>query len=149
MKILIHDQYELMELQKSLDSHLQKIKSFSNTSVTSTTTTTNNNNNNNNNLTTSVTTVPIDTIHFSGNTLTETLYHLILLTLQYTPNNDIQYWEKEIIKLIKCYKISEKSVWYIKIQCYAHTESWQALVRLAVEKKSPIGYKPFARICIK
>jgi hypothetical protein len=40
-------------------------------------------------------------------------------------------------------------VWNLKIECYSRTMQWEDLNKLASEKKSPVGYKPFAIACKK
>lgn len=50
---------------------------------------------------------------------------------------------------MKRFKLSDKSLWYIKINCYCSKGAWHLLYRLANEKKSPVGYRPFAAACIK
>jgi hypothetical protein len=84
---------------------------------------------------------------FVGLSLSQTLYNLALLTVDQTTESST--WEREINKLLRRFRVSDKSLWHIKLQCYARSGAWDALKRLASEKKSPIGYKPFARICIK
>jgi hypothetical protein len=58
-------------------------------------------------------------------------------------------WDREVGKLVKKFKVSEKTLWHIKVQCFSRTGSWSNLAKLAAEKKSPIGYKPFALACMK
>lgn len=79
--------------------------------------------------------------------LSETLYNMILLGVEYP--SDLAMWDREIAKIVKKFKVSEKSLWHLKVQCYSKTGSWGNLTKLANEKKSPIGYKPFATACIK
>ena len=57
--------------------------------------------------------------------------------------------EQEVAKIVKRFRVSEKSLWYTKIRCYSERGDWDQLLRLAQEKKSPVGYKPFARACIE
>jgi hypothetical protein len=83
----------------------------------------------------------------SGLTLSETVYELILLQIEIY--NDASFWDKELTKVVKKFKVSEKILWNLKIQCFCETESWEKLQNFANEKKSPIGYKPFAIACIK
>lgn len=58
-------------------------------------------------------------------------------------------WEREVVKIVRKFGVSEKSLWHIKVQCFCRSGSWTQLSKLAAEKKSPIGYKPFAVACIK
>lgn len=82
--------------------------------------------------------------NFVGFSLSETLHNLILLNIE-----KAGAWESEIQKIIKKFKVSEKMVWHIKIQCYSKAGQWQLLSKLALEKKSPVGYRPFALACMK
>lgn len=43
----------------------------------------------------------------------------------------------------------EKRFWYLKIKALAASGQWEALRQFANEKKSPVGYKPFAQACIE
>lgn len=82
-----------------------------------------------------------------GRTLMETIEALIYLGLD--DAGEARWTETEIGRLVKKYKVSEKALWYTKIQCYSSRGQWDLLLRLAQEKKSPVGYKPFARACIE
>lgn len=82
-----------------------------------------------------------------GRTLMETIEALIYLGLE--DAGEARWTETEIGRLVKKYKVSEKALWYTKIQCYSARGQWDLLLRLAQEKKSPVGYKPFARACIE
>ena len=84
---------------------------------------------------------------FVGLSLSETLYNLVLLGIEYS--SDAVTWDREVTKLVKKFRVSDKSLWNIKIQCYCRTASWGLLDKFSAEKKSPIGYKPFALACIK
>lgn len=79
--------------------------------------------------------------------LTETIYNLVLLSIEFP--SDASRWEQEIVKITKKFKVSDKVLWHIKIQCYSKTSQWNLLGKLANEKKSPIGYKLFAKVCIE
>jgi hypothetical protein len=79
--------------------------------------------------------------------LSETVYNIVLLSIEYP--SDAQMWEREVVKIVKKFKMSEKSLWHIKIQCFSRTETWSNLQKLSSEKKSPVGYKPFVIACIK
>ena len=81
-----------------------------------------------------------------GSSVTKTLFQLVLLSVQ---NASDTTWEKEAAKLIKKFKISEKTLWHIRLECFAQCAAWGEIAKLAAEKKSPIGYRPFALICIR
>jgi hypothetical protein len=84
---------------------------------------------------------------FIGLSLSETLTNMTLLSLEFV--NDAAMWERETQKLAKKFKVSDKHLWYIRIHCYSSTGHWGHLSKLAAEKKSPVGYKPFAKACMK
>ncbi|CAB9505372.1 sorting-associated protein 16 homolog [Seminavis robusta] len=53
-------------------------------------------------------------------------------------------------KIAKKFRIPEKRVWHIKIKAFADSKQWSNLRLLSDSKaKSPVGYKPFARVVIK
>ena len=79
--------------------------------------------------------------------LSETLYNIVLLQIEYP--SDASTWEREAAKIVKKFKVPEKAFWHIKVQCFSRSGQWANLSRLAAEKKSPIGYKPFALACMK
>lgn len=84
---------------------------------------------------------------FVGLSLSETVYNIVLLSI--LPSSDAQMWEREVVKIVKKFKMSEKSLWHIKIQCFSRAGTWTNLQKLSSEKKSPVGYKPFVLACIK
>ncbi len=48
-------------------------------------------------------------------------------------------------RLSKKFRLSEKCIWYIKLNAYAKTGQWKSLRTLGDSRaKSPIGFKPFA-----
>lgn len=82
-----------------------------------------------------------------GKTVMETIEILVLLGLD--DAGEARWTDTEVNRLVKKFKVSEKSLWYTKIRCYSSRGQWDLLLRLAQEKKSPVGYKPFARACIE
>lgn len=74
---------------------------------------------------------------FIGFSLSKTLYTLIL--------NDM---ESKATNLKDKYNVPPKRYWWIKIRALAESESWEKLEEFS-KQKSPIGYKPFAEVCIK
>jgi len=73
---------------------------------------------------------------FVGSSLSSTIYRLILLG-----NN------KRAGQLKDKYKVPSKRYWWIVIRALAASGNWPGLEKLAKDK-SPIGYRPFAQICI-
>ncbi len=71
--------------------------------------------------------------------LADTLYNLLLLGGS---------WIKKADKMAKEFKLSEAAYAFVKVRALAHARDWQGLWTLANERKSPIGYKPFADACL-
>jgi hypothetical protein len=89
---------------------------------------------------------------FENLSLSETLRNLVILTIEHSQRqepSEVAKWEKEIANLVKRFKVSDKMLHHIKIQCYSNGNQWKMLEKLAVEKKSPIGFRPFALACVK
>lgn len=84
---------------------------------------------------------------FIGLSLSETLANIYLLNVE--KPDETQRWNQEATRIIKKFKVSEKMVWSLKVDCFSKTGQWEMLSKLAAEKKSPIGYKPFAMACKK
>ena len=95
--------------------------------------------------------LPPGSTTFVNLTLIETIDKLISLTVDTTqqPLGETEVWENEIMKLTKKFKLQEKQLWHVRVQVYCRHGSWMALGKLAAERKSPIGYKPFAIGCIR
>ena len=58
-------------------------------------------------------------------------------------------WEREMLRIAKKFKASDKMVWFIKIAVYSRRQQWGLLSQLANSAKSPVGYKPFAAAALK
>jgi len=84
---------------------------------------------------------------FINLTVMETLEKLIYLALD--DELELRTSDAEVSKIVKRFRVSEKALWHLKIRCYSERGNWEMLDRLAMEKKSPIGYIPFARACIE
>jgi hypothetical protein len=80
-------------------------------------------------------------------TMNETLTQLMVLGAE--DPMDAARWDQEISKIVKKFHVSEKLLWHIRINCYSSTNQWALLMKFASEKKSVVGYGPFARACIK
>jgi hypothetical protein len=52
-------------------------------------------------------------------------------------------------KIAKKFRVSERRLWHAKVKAFAESDQWSNLRILADSKKSPIGYKPFARAVIR
>jgi hypothetical protein len=56
----------------------------------------------------------------------------------------------DVDKLGKKFRVPEKRMWHIKVKAFAENGEWENLRSLGDSKaKSPIGFKPFARVAIK
>eukprot|EP01034_Spumella_vulgaris_P022472 gene22472-28600_t len=84
---------------------------------------------------------------FSDLSITQTIEALVLLSVQ--DSGKTQLVEVELAKMTKRFKIADKVLWNIKIHVYGRQGAWELLLKLANEKKSPVGYKPFALACMK
>lgn len=82
-----------------------------------------------------------------GMSMTETITKLIVLGIE--DPADASRWNTEINKMLKKFHVSEKLHWNIRIHCYSNNNKWDLLMAFANEKKSVVGYAPFARACIK
>lgn len=54
----------------------------------------------------------------------------------------------DVDKVARKYRVSEKRLWAVKVKAFSESNQWSNLRTLAESKKSPIGYKPFARAAI-
>lgn len=80
-------------------------------------------------------------------TASETIYNLFWMSVE-TPQ-EASRWMTEANKLIKKFKISEKTIYHIRIEVYCRTGSVDLLSRFAAEKKPPVGYRAFADGCLR
>ncbi|GKY95195.1 hypothetical protein MPSEU_000482700 [Mayamaea pseudoterrestris] len=55
----------------------------------------------------------------------------------------------DVDKIARKYRVSEKRLWAVKVKAFSDSRQWSNLRTLAESKKSPIGYKPFARAAIR
>eukprot|EP00005_Dracoamoeba_jomungandri_P004307 CAMPEP_0174258998 /NCGR_PEP_ID=MMETSP0439-20130205/7888_1 /TAXON_ID=0 /ORGANISM="Stereomyxa ramosa, Strain Chinc5" /LENGTH=793 /DNA_ID=CAMNT_0015342709 /DNA_START=252 /DNA_END=2633 /DNA_ORIENTATION=+ len=75
---------------------------------------------------------------FLGCSMSDTLYRVIML-------GDLRRAQK-----IKSeFKVPDKRYWWIMIKALAQKLEWDQLEAFAKDKKSPIGYRPFADVCIE
>jgi hypothetical protein len=78
---------------------------------------------------------------FVGKSLGDTLYDL------FAGADPAQ--RKRAMKLAKEFKVPDKRLWYTRLAAAVAARDWEGLAQLASEKKSPIGYAPFAEACIE
>jgi hypothetical protein len=74
---------------------------------------------------------------FLGSSLSATIYRVMLL-------GD----HKRAYKIKSEFKIPDKRFWWLRIRALAENGDWEELERFSKEKKSPIGYAPFAEVCL-
>lgn len=86
-------------------------------------------------------------MHFADLSVLQTVEKLLSLGLE--KPSETRWTEPEIAKIAKRFRVPEKALWHLRIHCCAAAKEWGLLARLAAEKKSPVGYKPFARACIE
>eukprot|EP01104_Vermistella_antarctica_P013241 TRINITY_DN397_c0_g1_i3.p1 TRINITY_DN397_c0_g1~~TRINITY_DN397_c0_g1_i3.p1 ORF type:complete len:827 (-),score=204.45 TRINITY_DN397_c0_g1_i3:93-2573(-) len=56
--------------------------------------------------------------------------------------------ERRATKLRTDFKVPDKRWWWLMIRALAHKRDWDSLFKFAKSKRSPIGYAPFAEVCI-
>eukprot|EP00752_Nemacystus_decipiens_P002885 g2684.t1 len=91
---------------------------------------------------------------FVDMSVSETLYHLIVVAAsggvqQGKHGLDGPQMMAEATALQKRLKVPDKRFWHIKIKALASVGDWEALRKFGSERKSPIGYKPFALACMR
>ena len=72
--------------------------------------------------------------------LAETIFKLLLI--------GESSWSKKADKLAKDFKMSDSQYAFLRIRAFAQLRDWPTLWAMANEKKSPVGYRPFAEACI-
>ena len=55
----------------------------------------------------------------------------------------------EAAKLQARFKVPDKRFWQVKVKALAASGQWDELRKFANERKSPVGYQPFAERCIE
>jgi hypothetical protein len=85
---------------------------------------------------------------FANLSLHETLQVLIEIG-QDDRTGENRWTESELQKLVKRFKVSDKTVYHLKIQCFCQRGDWAGLGRFAAERKPPVGFRPFAVSALK
>lgn len=80
---------------------------------------------------------PRDNVNFYELTVNGTLTELFRMDLT-----------KLAEKLKSDFKISERTYWMLKIKVLGEQYKWGELEKLSKSKKSPVGYEPFAEVCL-
>mmetsp|Transcript_39765 Transcript_39765/g.100212 ORF Transcript_39765/g.100212 Transcript_39765/m.100212 type:complete len:824 (-) Transcript_39765:9-2480(-) len=75
---------------------------------------------------------------FLDTSISDTIHRLFLLNMS-----------ARAVKLKAEFKVPDKRFWWIKIKALAAMHAWRDLQTFAKEKKSPIGYEPFAEVCVE
>eukprot|EP00002_Diphylleia_rotans_P004919 TRINITY_DN1382_c0_g2_i1.p1 TRINITY_DN1382_c0_g2~~TRINITY_DN1382_c0_g2_i1.p1 ORF type:complete len:828 (-),score=186.60 TRINITY_DN1382_c0_g2_i1:1462-3921(-) len=73
-----------------------------------------------------------------GDSLSDTIYKCFTL-------GDV----KRAQKLKSDFKVSDRCYWWLRVRALGELRDWDQLDKFSKEKKSPIGYEPFADVCIK
>ena len=77
---------------------------------------------------------------FINISLTETMKKILKLG---TPE-----FTKMAMTMKNDFKVSDRTFWHINLKALSERGEWVALRRFAAERRSPIGYVPFANVCI-
>eukprot|EP00632_Arachnochrysis_sp_CCMP2950_P003156 CAMPEP_0185720820 /NCGR_PEP_ID=MMETSP1164-20130828/50307_1 /TAXON_ID=1104430 /ORGANISM="Chrysoreinhardia sp, Strain CCMP2950" /LENGTH=852 /DNA_ID=CAMNT_0028388481 /DNA_START=177 /DNA_END=2735 /DNA_ORIENTATION=+ len=84
---------------------------------------------------------------FVGMSVTETLYNLVALgSSQLETASSLQL---EAFKMQRRFKIPDRRFYYVKIRALAASGKVELVQSFAMERKSPVGYKPFIDACIQ
>lgn len=75
---------------------------------------------------------------FSGLSVHDTVKHLLI-------SGNLKMAEK----IKSDYKVPDKRFCWLRIQVFAELQQWDELEKFSKLKKSPIGYEPFAEVCLK
>jgi len=78
---------------------------------------------------------------FQGLSITDSIYEAVVIG---TPEM-LTFADR----IRKEYKISDSRYWWTMIRAMAAAKRWEDLFRFCKSKKSPIGYRPFAEVCIE
>ena len=84
---------------------------------------------------------------FMDMSASETLYNLVALGA--TQPSHVPGLQTESVKLQRRFKIPDKRYYVLKIRALAASGQIELLRCFAVEKKSPVGYRPFVDACIE
>lgn len=74
---------------------------------------------------------------FRDSSLSSTIYRVMLL-------GD----HKRAYKIKSEFKVPDKRFWWLRVRALGESGDWEELERFSKEKKSPIGYAPFAEVCL-
>lgn len=55
---------------------------------------------------------------------------------------------KKVAALVKDFKVPEPQFYYVKIRALASQRDWAALTAFSNERRPPIGFRPFADVCV-
>merc|ERR1712137_1152682 len=77
-------------------------------------------------------------LRFVGMSVSDTLFHLFVLGAT-----------KQARNVRETFTVPDNRFWWIKIRALASIPNWEALHAFSKDKKSPIGYAPFAEVCLE
>ncbi|CAM9451824.1 unnamed protein product [Discosporangium mesarthrocarpum] len=83
--------------------------------------------------------------------VSETIYHLISIAATQPAGGAVDGGSLmgEAAQLQKRLRVPDKRFWHLKIKALASSGQWDALRSFCAERKSPVGYKPFAVACMR
>lgn len=79
--------------------------------------------------------------------LAETLHYLIVSTVDNPA--EAGRANEQITQLCRKFRVSDKRLCFIKIRAFASAGQWARLAALANERRNPVGFKPFAKACLR
>ena len=66
-----------------------------------------------------------------------------------TSSEDQQYTNTKVGEIVSRLKVSEKRLYHLRIRAFVDCGRWDLLRKLASDRRSPIGYVPFAKAAIR
>jgi hypothetical protein len=81
---------------------------------------------------------------FVDTSVSDTIYNLVCLAA-----DDPGTYLKQSNNFQRKFKVPEKRFYHLKVKAMAETQQWKHLYELSLERKQPIGFKPFAEACLR
>jgi hypothetical protein len=79
--------------------------------------------------------------------VSKTIHNLLVLAKSHPARRAELFGEATRIQ--KQFKVPDKRFWHVKVRSLAMSHQWDELRKFANERKSPVGYKPFAEQCVE
>ena len=96
---------------------------------------------------------------FTDLSLSDTLYKLYIASItsrddhneskSSSRSEDQQYVNTKIGEIVNRLRVSEKRLYHLRIRAFADCGRWDLLRKLASDRRSPIGYVPFAKMAMR